>query len=115
MCLSCRVPVPRTATTGAVTNQGPTDPENTVPPDFVGENGDIGDPAGAPSVPVPQGLITKSAAYAHQVASVGAGELSVLAPLALQARPRLQEQRPLVSPAVQARTGLQQKQQRSQT
>jgi hypothetical protein len=114
MCLSCRVPVPRTATTGAVTNQGPTDPENTVPPDFVGENEDIGDPAGAPSVPVPQGLLTMSAAYAHQVASVGAGELSVLAPLALQARPRLQE-RPFVLPAVQARTGLQQKQQRSQT
>ena len=40
----------------------------------------------APSLPVPQGRLTVSAAIAVQVASVGAEELSALAPLALQVR-----------------------------
>ena len=52
----------------------------------------------APSAPVSQGRSTVSAVV-FQVASVGAGELNVLAPLALRARTRLQES-PLASPAI---------------
>jgi hypothetical protein len=61
----------------------------------------------APSAPVPQGRSTVSAVV-FQVASVGAGELNVLAPLALRARTRLQE-RQLVFRVTQARTRLQER------
>ncbi len=61
----------------------------------------------APSAPVPQGRSTVSAVV-FQVASVGAGELNVLAPLALRARTRLKE-RQLVFRVTQARTRLQER------
>ena len=54
-----------------------------------------------------------SAAIAFQGGSVGAEELSVLAPRALRARTPLRQERPVrpfVSPAAQARTRLQERQ-----
>jgi hypothetical protein len=91
---SCRVPMPRTATTRAVTTMqhlSPCPPPHVVTTSPSKTHSVTSTTEPAPSVPVPQGHSTVSA-VAFQVvtvmeeeSSVGAGELNVLAPLALRA------------------------------